>query len=493
MSILAIDAGTTGITCLIVSASGQTIARGYQEFEQHFPAPGFVEHEPEQIWQAVLESTKQALSQLATSNNAADAPTCIGITNQRETLALWDKQTLKAPTNAIVWQDRRTSEILNEPAFAEAAEMVKQKTGLDLDPYFTASKLLWVKRNLPEVWRSVEAGVMAVGTIDSYLVARMTGSRSHISDSTNASRTQLYNLETGEWDAELLELFGVPLQSLPNVVSSYGQLARSFGPAFLGLELDITAIAGDQQAALVGQGATRAGEAKCTYGTGAFLLLNIGNNAELRRPGVLTTVALQHPDGSREYAIEGSVFVAGAAVQWLRDGLKLIESASEVEALAGKVNHSDGVKFVPALTGLGAPFWKPDATGTITGITRGSTSAHIARATLDGIAFQVRAVFEAMGPADASLELKKLRVDGGASANNLLMQIQANELQCVIERPENLETTALGIAYLAGLGAGVWDSIETIRGLNRVRTTFQPDARRQGEYEAWLRVIESFA
>ena len=493
MSVLAIDAGTTGITTLVVSATGQTIARGYQEFEQHFPASGWVEHDPEQIWQATLASVRQALENLVNSGSASDVPQCIGVTNQRETLVLWDRQTLKAPTRAIVWQDRRTSELLSDQKFVDAATEVRKRTGLPLDPYFTSSKLLWVKRNLPDVWRGVAAGVTAVGTVESYLVARMSGARTHITDATNASRTQLYNIHTGDWDDWLLDLFEVPRSALPTITSSYGNLADSFAPAFLGMELPITGLAGDQQAALFGQAATSAGDAKCTYGTGAFLLMHTGGTVVDNDDGMLATVALQHANGLREFALEGSVFVAGAAVQWLRDGLQIIETSAEVETLAAQVSDSGGVSFVPAFTGLGAPFWNPDARGEIVGITLGTTKAHFARATLEAIAFQVKAVFDAMASGQNAVPLAKLRVDGGASVNNLLMQIQADQLGVEIERPENLETTALGVAYLAGLGCGIWTSAEDVSLLNKVRTRFTPQATDSSGYLAWMQAVQQIA
>ena len=470
MAILAIDAGTTGITSVLVAHDGSVISQGYQEFEQHYPQPGWVEHLPEQIWAATLASVKQTLE------NASEAPTAIGITNQRETLVLWDKTTLKPVRPAIVWQDRRTVELSID------GDRVKQLTGLPLDPYFTSSKLLWVKRNEPEVWAGVEQGRTAAGTIDSYLIARMSGGRHHITDASNASRTQLYSLETGEWSDELLAMFEVPKQALPRIVASYGALADTMPEAFFGLGLPITGIAGDQQAALFGQCAFEAGDAKCTYGTGAFLLKNTGNQIELV-PQLLSTVAWQHPNGQRQFAIEGSTFVAGAAVQWLRDGLGIIESAEEVEALAS--DSSEGVIFVPALTGLGAPFWKPEARGELSGLTRGSTKHHIARATLEGIALQIFCVFDLMG------ELKRLRVDGGASANNLLMQIQADLLQTTVERPTHLEATAIGAAYLAGLGSGFWSSQSELQGLNPIRARFNPGDKDAELIERWVRAAKA--
>jgi glycerol kinase len=465
MAILAIDAGTTGITCVIVAHDGSVIAQGYQEFEQHFPQPGWVEHVPEQIWAATISAVKQTLA------NTTEQPTAIGITNQRETLVLWDKTTLQSARPAIVWQDRRSVELNID------GDRVKQLTGLPLDPYFTSSKLLWVKRNEPEVWAGVEQGRTAAGTIDSYLIARMSGGRHHITDASNASRTQLYSLETGEWSDELLTLFEIPKQALPRIVASYGQLAETMPEAFLGLDLPITGIAGDQQAALFGQCAFEAGDAKCTYGTGAFLLKNTGSKIEIA-PQLLSTVAWQHPNGQRQFALEGSTFVAGSAVQWLRDGLGIIESAEEVEALAA--DSSEGVIFVPALTGLGAPFWNPEARGELSGLTRGSTKRHIARATLEGIAMQVFCVFDLMG------ELKRLRVDGGASANNLLMQIQSDLLQTPVERPTHLEATAIGAAYLAGLGSGFWANKEQLQGLNPIRATFNPGHKDTDLITRWV-------
>ena len=470
MAILAIDAGTTGITSVLVAHDGSVLSQGYQEFEQHYPQPGWVEHLPEQIWAATLASVKQTL------DNATEAPTAIGITNQRETLVLWDKTTLKSVRPAIVWQDRRTVELDID------GDRVKQLTGLPLDPYFTSSKLLWVKRNEPEVWAGLEQGRTAAGTIDSYLIARMSGGRHHITDASNASRTQLYSLETGEWSDELLAMFEVPKQALPRIVASYGALADTMPEAFLGLDLPITGIAGDQQAALFGQCAFEAGDAKCTYGTGAFILKNTGNQIELV-PQLLSTVAWQHPNGQRQFALEGSTFVAGAAVQWLRDGLGIIESAEEVEALAA--DSSEGVIFVPALTGLGAPFWKPEARGELSGLTRGSTKRHIARATLEGIALQVFCVFDLMG------EPKRLRVDGGASANNLLMQIQADLLQTTVERPTHLEATAIGAAYLAGLGSGFWSSQSELQGLNPIRARFNPGDKDTELIERWVQAAKA--
>lgn len=473
MAILSVDAGTTGVTAVIVDHSGQVIGHGYHEFAQHFPQPGWVEHDPEQIWSAVLKATGFALAQ------APEKPTAIGITNQRETIVLWDKTTLKAPRNAIVWQDRRQVELGFD---AVTRARVQQQTGLPLDPYFSSSKLLWIQQNEPEIWAGVSQGRTAIGTIDSYLIARMSGGRHHVTDASNASRTQFLDLQTGTWSDELLSLFGVPVEALPRVVASYGNLADTMPEAFLGLHLPITGIAGDQQAALFGQCAFEAGDAKCTYGTGAFMLKNTGSDI-LVNEELISTIAWQHPNGELVYAIEGSTFVAGAAVQWLRDGLGIIKESSEVESLAA--DSADGVIFVPALTGLGAPFWNPEARGELSGLTRGSTKAHVARATLDGIAMQVYCVAELMG------QIGRLRVDGGASANNLLMQIQADLLQTVVERPTHVEATAIGAAYLAGLGSGFWASQAELRELNPITARFKPGNRDIELIERWAAAARS--
>ncbi|MGA1200829.1 MAG: FGGY family carbohydrate kinase, partial [Aquiluna sp.] len=390
MSILSIDAGTTGVTALIISGSGEILSRGYTEFEQHFPQPGWVEHDPEQIWQATLSSVKSAVQ------GHSEKPTCIGITNQRETAVIWDRETLSSPTKAIVWQDRRTSVFTEELQQKNQGDWIRKRTGLNIDPYFTASKFLWWQRNHQEIWTGVESGKFALGTIDSYLVARISGGASHITDASNASRTQLMSLTTGDWDDELLETFGIPRSALPSITPCWGELATSNAEHFLGLELPITGMAGDQQAALFGQTGFDLGASKCTYGTGAFILTNTEEEIVVSDHGLLATVAWMSPDRKITYASEGSVFVAGAAVQWLRDKLQIIDSAPAVEDLAKKAGASDGVVFVPALTGLGAPFWNADVRGSLLGITRGSTSANLAYATLEAIAFQVKAVVDAM-------------------------------------------------------------------------------------------------
>jgi glycerol kinase len=482
MSILSIDAGTTGITVLVVSTSGAILSRGYQEFNQHFPKSGWVEHDPEEIWQATLKATQKALE------GSTEAPKAIGITNQRETVVLWDKQTLQSARRAIVWQDRRTSNLVVELRNSGVEASVIEKTGLGLDPYFSSTKFLWLAQKEPELWQGVVSGQILIGTVDSYLIARISGGQFHITDASNASRTQLLNIDTGEWDQELLELFKVPRSALPEVVSSYGKLAKSDPASFLGLSIPITGVAGDQQAALFGQAAFEVGENKCTYGTGAFILSNTGANRVTSSRGLLTTIAWKEPSGKTFYALEGSVFIAGAAVQWLRDGLEIIETTPEVEALALSVKDSNGVVFVPALTGLGAPYWDPYARGTIFGLTRGTTKAHIARATLEAIAFQVRDVVDAISQ-DTKNVLTALHVDGGAASNDLLMQLQANSLGIPVIRGKNLESTGLGAAFLAGIGSGIWSTRAELKSIFELDRTFNPDTFDQWQYVNWKRAV----
>ena len=482
MSVLAIDAGTTGVTALVVSDDGRVLARGYQEFGQHFPRPGWVEHEPEEIWVAVLSACRSAL--------AGQVVTAVGLTNQRETAVLWDRRTLQSPRRAIVWQDRRTTQLCERLKEAGHESLVAELTGLRLDPYFTATKLAWLAEHEPRSWQGVLDGRTAVGTVDSYVVARLTGGRLHVTDASNASRTLLLDLRTGEWSDQLCELFAVPRTALPDVVPSYGEIGRTDPDAFLGLTLPIAGLAGDQQAALFGQGCYEQGRSKCTYGTGSFVLINTGAEPVLSER-LLTTVAWMGPDGALTYALEGAVFVTGAAVQWLRDGLQLIGSAREVEDLARSVPDSGGVVFVPALTGLGAPHWDPDARGSVQGLTRGTTRAHLARATLDAIAFEVRDVVDAMTN-EAGCEVPCLQVDGGAAANDLLCQLQADQLGVPVQRPEVLETTALGAAFLAGLGTGVWSSPQELADTWRLDTRFTPTpgVRDDGSHRRWSAAVE---
>jgi glycerol kinase len=483
MAILAIDAGTTGVTVQVVSTKGKVLARGYREFLQYFPEPGLVEHEPEEIWQATLAAASEAISQTTESLVA------IGITNQRETVVLWDSNTLRSPRKAIVWQDRRTADLVAKLKAQGLEDRIQKISGLILDPYFSSTTLLWLSQNEEALWADVASGQVKVGTVDSYLVARMTGGKSHITDASNASRTQLMDIRTGTWSKELLEVFHVPVNALPTIVPSYGALATTDPASFLNLELTISGIAGDQQAALFGQTAFEIGESKCTYGTGAFMLTNTGSTVVQSKNNLLTTIAWQEPNGEITYALEGSVFVAGAAVQWLRDGLGIFEAANEIEELAKQVPDSGGVVFVPALTGLGAPHWNPDAKGTILGITRGTTKHHLARATLDAIAFQVRDLVSAIA-ADTKVSLQVLRVDGGAARNNLLMQLQANCLGVPVIRGKDLESTALGAAFLAGLGAGVWGSKEELRAVFELDKKFDPESFDEQIFASWSRAVK---
>jgi glycerol kinase len=482
MAILALDAGTTGVTALVVSETGAVISRGYREFLQYFPSPGLVEHDPEEIWQATLAAATEAISQTSASLSA------IGITNQRETVVLWDKQTLRSPRKAIVWQDRRTTDLVQDLKSQGLEPKVRKLTGLGLDPYFSSSKLLWLSQNEPELWQGVQEGSVLIGTVDSYLIARLTAGSSHVTDASNASRTQLLDIRTGTWSDELLEVFNVPKSALPTVVASYGEIATTDPAAFLNLKLVITGVAGDQQAALFGQTAFTVGEGKCTYGTGAFMLTNTGGRIIESQNGLLSTIAWQSPDGEITYALEGSVFVAGAAVQWLRDGLGIIQSSSEIEALSASVPDSQGVVFIPALTGLGAPHWDPETRGTLFGITRGTTKAHIARATLEAIAFQVRDLAVAMN-SDTDTSLTHLKVDGGAAANNLLMQLQSDCLGVSLIRGKNLESTGTGAAFLAGLGSGLWSSMDQLRSAFEVDRLFEPQPFDLAKLDSWSKAV----
>jgi glycerol kinase len=482
MSVLAIDAGTTGVTAVVVTTDGRIAAKGYQEFAQHFPQPGWVEHAPEEIWQATLEATRAVLASYDGSQLQA-----VGITNQRETVLLWDRETLGSPRRAIVWQDRRTAAICRRLRDEGHEDRVTELTGLRLDPYFSGTKLTWLAEHEPHTWALVESGRYAVGTVDSYLVARMTRGTWHVTDVSNASRTLLMDLSTGEWSDELCDLFGVPRDALPDLVPNWGEIATTDPSSFCGLELPIAGMAGDQQSALFGQTCFDAGDAKCTYGTGSFILTNTGSSLERSDAGLLSTAAWRSPDGELTYALEGAIFVTGAAVQWLRDGLQIVGSAAESEAIAATVDSSDGVVFVPALTGLGAPHWDPHARGTILGLTRGTTRAHLVRATLEAIAFEVRDVLATMPGADSS----PLRVDGGASANDLLCRIQADQLGVPVERPRIVETTALGAAFLAGLGVGVWDSTDDLRETWQLDQRFEPSADRTAADAAYARWQEA--
>jgi glycerol kinase len=500
MSVLAIDAGTTGVTALIVAADGTVAGRGYQEFRQYFPEPGWVEHLPEGIWQATLAACAEALGVAGSPAIAA-----VGITNQRETAVIWDRTTLAAPRRAIVWQDRRTTAICDRLRAAGHEPRVAELTGLRIDPYFTATKLTWLAENEPSLWAGVTDGSLAVGTVDSYLAARLTSGGLHVSDASNASRTLLLDLETGQWSAEMCDLFGVPPHALPEVVASSGVVGQTDPVAFLGLSAPIAGIAGDQQAALFGQACFSVGAAKCTYGTGSFVLVNTGPAIVRSAAGLLSTVAWLDPAaGGLSYALEGSVFVTGAAIQWLRDGLGLLDDAGQSEAMALSVPDAGGVVFVPALTGLGAPDWDPDARGAMFGLTRGTTRAHLVRAALEAITFEVRDVFDVMtaeaaardGSGDSGSDesaggpARALRVDGGASVNNLLMQLQADQIQLPVERPVIAETTALGAAYLAGLATGVWSSRAELADIWQLDRRFTPGPRDEASHAGWRSAVE---
>ena len=484
MSVLAIDAGTTGVTAVVVSEQGAIVAKGYQEFAQHFPQPGWVEHAPEEIWQATLQATREVLTKVD-----ADELKAVGITNQRETVLLWDRETLGSPRRAIVWQDRRTAEICTRLRDEGHEDRVSELTGLRLDPYFSGTKLMWLAEHEPRTWGLVEEGRYAVGTVDSYLVARMTRGTWHVTDVSNASRTLLFDLAQGDWSDELCGLFEVPRDALPDVVASWGEIGATDPASFCGLALPIAGIAGDQQSALFGQTCFDEGDSKCTYGTGSFILTNTGTSIQRSDAGLLSTAAWRSPDGTLTYANEGAIFVTGAAVQWLRDGLQIVGSAAETAAIAATVPDSEGVVFVPALTGLGAPHWDPHARGLIIGITRGTTRGHLVRATLEAIAFEVRDVLDTM-PTDAGTAL---RVDGGAAANDLLCQIQADQIGVPVERPEIVETTALGAAFLAGLGVGVWSSTDDLRDTWALDRRFEPHGDRasaDAAHRRWSVAVE---
>ncbi len=481
--VLALDQGTTGSTALVVHQDGSVLGRGYREFTQHFPQPGWVEHDAEEIFRVSLEAAAEALAA------ARERPAALGITNQRETVVLWGRRTLRPVAPAIVWQDRRTSARCRELRDAGLEPLLRERTGLVPDPYFSATKLEWLLRD-PDLRRRAERGELAAGTVESWLVARLSGGRAHVTDHTNACRTLLYNLRDREWDPELLRLFGVPEAVLPRIVPSSGAIAEC-DPAHLGAALPIAGLAGDQQSALFGQGCCREGLAKNTYGTGAFLLVYRGERLPQPAPGVLATAACG-PRGEPAYALEGSVFIAGAAVQWLRSGLGLIGHAEESDGLARSVPDTGGVHFVPAFVGLGTPHWEPEARGTITGITRGTTRAHLVRAALEAIAFSSAELLDCMTGSEA-LAVPALRVDGGAAANDWMMQFQADVLGIPVERPDMLETTALGAAGLAGLAVGVWRSGEEFLAGRRF-TRFEPrmseDERRRRRVE-WDRAVSA--
>jgi glycerol kinase len=480
--VLALDQGTTGTTVLAVGEDGEPRGRGYREITQHYPRPGWVEHDPEEIWQSVLAATAGALEEAAAAPGDVRA---VGITNQRETLVLWDRATSRPRHRAIVWQDRRTAAECDRLRDAGEEDRVRRRTGLVIDPYFTATKLRWALDNVERARES------AAGTVDSWLVYRLTGGRVHVTDASNASRTLLFDIDSGRWSKEMADLFGVSLELLPEVVPSSGEVGRTDPDAFAGIDAPISGIAGDQQAALFGQACLEPGMAKNTYGTGSFVLLQSGARRVESRTGMLTTIAWLR-DGRLSYALEGSIFVTGAALQWLRDELGLIRSAAEAGPLAETVPDSGGVYLVPAFAGLGAPRWDSHARGTIVGLTRGSSRAHLVRAAVEAMAFQTAEVVEAM-EADAGEPFLELRVDGGASVMNLLCQLQADLLGIPVRRPRHTETTALGAAFLAGRGAGVWTTDAELAGLWRLEREFQPSISRDeagSRMAEWRRAVE---
>jgi glycerol kinase len=455
--VLGIDAGTTGVSALLIDGSGEVAGRGYREFPQSFPRPGWVEHDPEDWWTALTDAVGQALG---SADIEASELAAVGLTNQRETTLLWDRETLRPVHPAIVWQDRRTSAFCDALREEGLEPHIRERTGLVIDPYFSATKLHWLLEHVDGAREAAERGSLAFGTTDSYVLARLTGGAVHATDHTNASRTMLFDIHRLDWDDRLLERLGIPPAVLPDVRPSCGRFGPTDPAGFFGAEIPVAGIAGDQQSALFGQACFEAGSGKNTYGTGSFVLMHTGTRAPASAPGLITTIAATSAE-EVPYALEGSIFVTGAAVQWLRDGLGIIGTSADVETLAREVADSGGVVFVPALTGLGAPHWDPYARGTIVGITRGTTAAHIARATLESIAFQTRDVVEAMRTG-AGMEITELKADGGASVDDLLMQLQADALGVPVRRPRVLETTALGAAYLAGLGTGVWASRDEV-------------------------------
>ena len=475
--ILALDQGTSSSRAIVFDENGQTKAVSQKEFTQIFPKPGWVEHNPMEIWSSQASVIAEAVTSIAINDSDIAA---IGITNQRETTIVWDAETGEPVYNAIVWQDRRTSELCDALKKDGRSDLIRSKTGLIIDAYFSATKILWILENVPGARQRAEEGKLRFGTVDTWIIWMLTRGERHVTDVSNASRTMLFNIHTLQWDKELLGLFGIPESMMPQVKSSsevYGYTKTTI----FAHEVPIAGIAGDQQAALFGQMCTEPGSVKNTYGTGCFLLMNSGERPIMSSNNLLTTIAWKIGE-SVTYALEGSIFVAGSVVQWLRDGLGIIRSSSEVEALACSVPDNGGVYFVPALTGLGAPHWDQYAKGSIYGISRGTTAAHIARAALEGIAFQTMDIVKAM-QRDAGVTLKELKVDGGASRNNLLMQFQADMLGTAVIRPKVTETTALGAAYLAGLAVGYWESIEHIKSQWDAECRFTPLAP-EAEVEA---------
>lgn len=486
---MAIDQGTTGTTVVLVDHSGKVRGKAGQDYAQIYPKPGWVEHDPEVIWQTVETACRAAVKESGVQVQEIKA---IGITNQRETVVAWDATTGRTLYNAIVWQCRRTTDDCAKLKKKGFEKKVKAKTGLVLDPYFSGTKMAWLLKNVESVQSAQKNKRLRFGTIDCFLLNRLTSGASFKTDVSNASRTLLMDLKSTDWSPELLKMLKVPRETLPDIADSSGVFGVTKGLGFLPDGIPISGMAGDQQSALFGQAAFQIGEIKCTFGTGSFLLINTGEKIRMSSSGLLTTVAWRLKGGKTKYALEGSAFICGAAVQWLRDGLGLIKKSSEIEGLASKVPDTGGVHFVPALTGLGAPYWWPEARGVITGLTRGSNASHLARATLEGMAFQNVEVMKAMEK-DLGRKIKSVRVDGGATENNLLMQIQADALGARIERPVNIETTSLGAAFLAGLGIGFWSSEAELRNTWALQKAFEPKISKSDQakqLKAWQRAVQ---
>ena len=485
--ILAIDQGTTGTTVVLFDSQFKVVSRGYQEFRQIYPTPGCVEHDSEDIWRSVLASLDAALKKSGSDPSDIKA---IGITNQRETTVVWNRETGRPYYNAIVWQCRRTADICKELKDKDYEDLFQKKTGLLIDPYFSGTKLTWLFRNVPDLREEASKGKVAAGTIDTFLVWRLTGGKAHVTDVSNASRTLLMDIKSLSWDEDLCGILEVPMNVLPEIKGSTENFGHTTDVPDIPDGIPICGIAGDQQAALFGQACFQPGEAKCTYGTGSFLLMNTGNEPVFSNNKLLTTVAWKL-NGGTIYALEGSTFIAGAAVQWLRDGLNIIENAADIEELAGQVPDTGGVTMVPAFVGLGAPHWRSDARGLIAGLTRGTNRAHLARAVLEGIALQNVEILYAM-ESDSKQKLLRLKVDGGASKNNLLMQMQADLLGCTIVRPEMVEATALGAAFLAGIGAGIINNTSEIASMWNEYHSFEPkigDGERKAVLKRWQTAV----
>ena len=486
--ILALDQGTTGSTALVVDPDGRVLARGYTELPQYFPQPGWVEHDPEEIWSTVEHAARAALGEAHLSGADIAA---VGITNQRETTIVWERATGRPIHRAIVWQCRRTASLCDRLRADGLESLVRAKTGLVLDAYFSGTKIRWLLDEVPGARVRAERGDLAFGTVDAWLIWKLTGGGVHATDATNASRTLCLDLRTGDWDDEMLQILKVPRRVLPVVSPSAGVLGETIDLGWLPRGVPIAGVAGDQQAALFGQACLTPGAAKNTYGTGCFMLLNTGAAPVASSNGLVTTIAWRIGERTT-YALEGSVFIAGAAIQWLRDGLGILKNAAESQALAESVPDTGGVYFVPAFVGLGAPHWDMYARGTVVGLTRGTTRAHLARAALESIAFQSRDVLEAMA-ADARISIEGLRVDGGAAANDFLCQFQADLLNVAVLRPRVIETTALGAAYLAGLGSGVWRSADEAAKRWALERRFEPrldESMRATRYDGWRRAVE---